>query len=259
MKIVFWSPMHGTGTTGNMLATAVALHERLGKSVTVTHGSYCMNNLETSLLSKCRSGDMTDMGLDALIRRFKAGELTKELIDECSFEITEGFTLIPGGRGMRKEIYDNSVNLQIENRIYQEVQKLCDVLMIDLCPGDCDRSRELMKDADIVVVNLRQNRMMLDEYESHLLQDIKGQVIYAFGMYDNASRYSLHNLIHRYSFLSRRNSYRIPYLSDYLDSMNEASVNEFIRCGVRIDRWKGKEGRFFSCVRDITEGIGEMI
>lgn len=260
LRIVFWSPMHGCGTTSNTLATAISFAEYAGRRVTVTQSNYCMNNLETPLLGR-QKGEriMEGMGIDALVRRFKAGKLTKEQIEECSIEITPRISLIPGGRNRMHEIYDNPINLEIEKRIYEEASKSCDILMIDLNSGDCLRTTELLQEADIIVVCLRQHTGLLNEYSAHRLEGYKGKLVYLFGGYDTNSRYSVHNMTRMYDFFGSSKVYQIPYLSEFLDSINDASVLSFIRYGINLDRWKGPEGKFFSSVRKFTDGIGAMI
>ena len=250
--------MHGCGVTAGAIACAVTLAST-GRRLLITQTHYCMNNLEMPLLPQGKGADLIEgKGIDCLMRDFKSGQISDNLILTNTVKISENLLLLPGGKNRCRELYDDRHTRDVENRIMTLVHETCGNIIAELNPGYSDRTAEQIDSTDILVICLRQNTHVLDELEKWGVPAGKKETFFLFGMYDWESRYSAGYLKRRYTFLKKKRVYKLPYLSDYLDAVNGCNVMNFITEGIGCS-WKGREKDFFCAVKEISTGIGECL
>ncbi|MCR5829936.1 MAG: hypothetical protein K6F93_06300 [Lachnospiraceae bacterium] len=258
MRIAFWSPMHGCGVTAGMLAAAVAFANN-GRSLLVTQTHYCMNNLELPLLPVGKGEKMLEgKGIDSLVRDFKSGQMAEKQIIENTIKISENLSLLPGGKNRCRELYDDKHTRQVERRILSLAHDTFGNMFTELNPGYSHRTVEQIEMTDLLVICIKQNIRMLDELEHWGVPEGKKKTIFLIGMYDKRSRYSSRYIEGKYGFMKKKKVYTLPYLSDYLDAINNCHVSEFLIEGLCCS-WKGKEKEFFDAVGKISDGIGECL
>ncbi len=250
--------MHGCGVTAGALASAVTLAFS-GRRLLVTQTHYCMNHFELPLLPQGKGEKLIEgKGIDALVRDFKSGRVTEKEIMDNTVHVGENLLLLPGGKNRCRELYDDKHTRDIESRIFSIAHDTCGNLLTELNPGYSDRTYEQIEATDILVICLRQSTGMLDELETWGVPKGRRETFFLFGMYDRESRYGTGYLSRRYHFLKKKNVFKLPYLSDYLDAVNDCRVTGFINEGLGCS-WRGKEKEFFDCVRELSEGIGECL
>ena len=254
MKIAFWSPLHGTGVTSDLLAASISMACKNRNKIIVTQNHFSMNNLENPLLGDISNEQFfTDTGLDAVIRHFKSGNLTKEQIENCSIRIINNMYLLTGTRSGCREAYENQLTQSMMVHIINQLETFCDIVMIDTNSGNNPASAEIIRAADVVAVTVRQNRKMLDELmENELLKDKK--LFYIFGNYDVNSRYSLKNIRRLYKRINKENSVGVIHCTEYMDAIGENRVLKYVSSN--IDEGKGYEdSAFFENVRELSEKL----
>lgn len=256
MKIGFWSPYHGTGATANMLALAVAMAEQMGRRILVTQTHYTMNNLEKPLLGTIENDEQfyRDTGLDAIMRYFKSGQLTEEQIDNCSIRINDNIFLLAGTKMSQKESYENKIVQDMVTHVIDIVQKYYDICFIDTNAGTNDQTTAVIRECDLVVVTVRQNRDMIDSVIANEMLSGK-KVFYLFGSYDDSSKYNLANLRKAYGkVMNRRNSGGIPHSTEYMDAICDNRILRFITTNLDADEDSANFG-FFEMLKEAAAGI----
>jgi MinD-like ATPase involved in chromosome partitioning or flagellar assembly len=239
MKIVFWSNVHGqSGTTSNLMAIAVmsTLLYQYKNLVTQTH--FNMNNLEVPLVSTSSKADkefFMDLGIDALARCIKSAPLDAEVFESCSISLLDKqLNLLPGTTKDNREIFENDISKTIFG-ILQAASKYHDFVFIDTNSGKNELTMKIIKDSDIVIVCLNQNKSMLEDYSrNYEIQDKK--VFYLIGNYDYHSRYNLHNLRKCFSWLKNDNSAIIPYNTEYMDAQSDGQVISYLLKNMDCDK-----------------------
>ncbi len=252
MKIAFWSPMHGTGATSGLLATAIALTENCGKKVLVTQNHYDMNNMEKPLLGKIDDREFFgETGLDAIIRHFKSGNITGEQIVNCTIGITDKFHLLAGTKVCSREAYENSLVRNIVQKVMSLMDKYYDVVLVDTNSGNDPGSFGIMEESDLIVVSMRQNREMIDEFMKNSFFDNR-KIFYLFGNYDETSKYSLQNLRHIYRKIRKDNSGGIPHSTGYMDAICDERVMRYMQANFVADGDYYEED-FFKSISEIAK------
>lgn len=262
MRIAFWSPYHGqAGTTSNILAVSLIAGMVNKKNVILTQTQFDMNNLEAPLVgvnSKNKESIeyFRGTGLDTLLRSYKASPLSHEDIENCciSFEGTN-VRLLPGSSKANRTHFEAEMEASI-NGLFSNIEKHYDILLIDVSSGINNLSMKIIKDCDLLVVNLSQNIGIVDDYLSHPVQNVNGEVFYLLGNYDYNSKYNLSSIRRRFfKHIKRNNSGVIPYNTSYMDAQNDGTVINFFRNNLKTT--KNDSNKYF--IEKVTTSTNKII
>jgi MinD-like ATPase involved in chromosome partitioning or flagellar assembly len=258
MKIAFWSNVRGqSGTTSNLMAVAVMstlLHQY--KSLIIqTH--FNLNDLETPLISSLKEDQefFMDSGIDALTRYIKSAPLDGEVIESCCISLlNKHLNLLPGTLKDNRIIYESDISKTITG-ILHTASNYHDIVFIDTNSGINDLSMKIIKDSDIVVVCLNQNRSILEDYvNTRGIRDKR--LFYLIGNYDHNSRYNLQNLRKSFSWLNYKNSAIIPYNTEYMDAQSDGQVIQFMLKNMDCDK-DDNNGYFINQVKRAVNKLME--
>ncbi len=236
MKISFWSPVHGqSGTTSNILIISLLAGMLYKKSGILTQTQFNYNNLEAPLVGSNSKNTASyaffqDVGLDALIRYFKASRLTREIIENCCISLKNtNVSLLPGTSKNNRDYFDYEMETVLLNLI-RSMEDWRDLIYIDVNSGSNLLSWKIIADSDLTVVNLSQNLSVVDHYFECFRDQIHSKIFYLFGNYDCNSKYNINNIRRRYhKEITIFNSGVIPYSTTYLDAQCDGKVIDFIR------------------------------
>lgn len=237
MKVLFWSPIHGqAGTTSNIIAASLIAGMEFRKKVVLTQTHFNYNNLEAPIVGSNSSNKdsknyFMDVGLDALVRCFKAAKLTKETLENCCISLSNtNMLLLPGTTKINRETFDYEMENVMGNLI-RSIDEVAGNVFVDISSGENQLSQKLIADSDITVINLSQNMGIADIYFKHYKDQMpKGKLFYLFGNYDNKSKYNINNIRRIYhKDITIKNSGVIPYNTAYLDAQCDGKVVDFIR------------------------------
>lgn len=233
MKIGFWSPLHGQTCTANMVAIALVTALRYSRKTVITQTHYNLNNLEAPVVGKRVTTDkeyFSDIGYDALQRHLLSGPLTEEIVENCMTTIIEKkINLLVGTKQMSRDIYlEESTKVMIS--ILRALDQYHDVVFVDVNSGNNENSMQVLKEVDMIVVNLRQNKAMIESFfEQYADYGIPTEkFFFLFGMYDDDSRYTLKNIRRKYSEIKKNNSAVVPYNVQYSDAFSDHRVQQYI-------------------------------
>jgi cellulose biosynthesis protein BcsQ len=252
----FWSNVHGQSrTTSNMVAMAVvtALTENYSCLLMQTH--FNLNNLESYLIgSRENSRDVfMDVGIDGLARSIKLEPLNKETIENYSIPLLNNrLTLLPGTTNGNRAIYHDEMAKTL-NIIMKEADKYYDFIFIDINSGSDEISKMVLSQADLVVVNLCQNKSVLDNFFSAWqMKDRK--IMYLIGSYDKNSSYNIHNLKNLYKPFRKTAVAEIPYNTGFMDAQSDGNVIRFMNRNMAIKKM-GENAYFMECVKKASEKL----
>lgn len=261
MKIAYWSPIHGqAGTTSNILSTALISGLYYKKKCLLTQTHFIYNNLESPLVGSnskniSSSDFFRDVGIDTLIRCFKAAKITGEILDNCCISLPNTTVkLLPGTSKSNRDSFEHEMDSVIIN-LLRTVEKMTDLVYIDICSGNNALSYRIMKDCDLTVINLSQNIELIDSYFTEYQDRLPNKVFYLFGSYDRDSKYNIHNLRRRYwRSITRHNSGVIPYNTGFMDASCDGKLTEFIQDNLLCDE-KDRNRYFMQMALRSTEKI----
>jgi hypothetical protein len=239
--IAHWSPNHGIGTTATSIAisTHIAMNYKLKNLL--THCQYHKSNMESAFFSENVNESLlkfNDTGVDALVRLAKSGQLSnldkfdpyvKKLIDERLY-------FLMGSKKIYNSIFINNAEAVIL-KILDSAKKHFNIVNVDTNSGYFNEvSKKVLKDADIVVVNLSQNEKLLTDLFIHKLdyEAIKDKkVIYVLSKYDVNSMWDVKFI--KNNFNIKENIFCLPYLTEYSDACNNHAALKFLSSNKRTE------------------------
>lgn len=239
MKIVSWSTVHGkSGTTANLLAVAMySIIKGNIKNCIVTQTNFSMNNLEAPLVGYMmpEANLFQDIGLDALSRSIKAGPLNEKNFYNSSISLMDNkLNLLPGTTICSKEYYENDME-KVINNIILYAEKYYDAVYIDTNSGKNELSQKVIEKADLIIVNLPQNKKVLDNYFKEYIFN-RRNVFFLIGNYDRRSKYNLNYIRKHYKMMDSSNSAVIPYCVEFNDALSDGSLIDFFSCNINTDK-----------------------
>ena len=206
MKVAFWGTERESGTTSNLMALAsyIACHSKRQVAMLQlekeNRGLADYYSTRESTLVKEKNDYFVLEGLDYLLSVGKKRELTSKLVAENMESLIEEhlYCLTAGNRKLN-DYYPEETN-RVMQQIITLLDKEVDFTFIDCGNRMDDWTMQMMREADLVVVNLKQTAEAFDKF---FLQhrNLAPKVIYLVGNYRKESVYNKRNL---------QRIYRIP-------------------------------------------------
>lgn len=195
--VVSWSPVHGqSAATSNTAALASMFALTYSAKNLITHTQLTYSSLESLFGKKLEEEGFEDMGMAALERLAKSSLLKTDAVMDYTEAVYSGRLDILGGtsRTQKKQ--------QLIEILLEYVKEAYDLVWIDAHSGlRNELTVKLLKTADVVLVNLPQNRFILDHFFKgddypEFLKD--KDVLVLISSYDPDSSFSIKKIKRRY-------------------------------------------------------------
>lgn len=230
MLIAFWGPAHGQGgTTSNMAAIAATIALDHHIRILMTHTHLERGALEHVFAQTRPPAQFTrnSGGMDAIERLVQCGMLTPEGIRDHAESILKDRLEILGGATSG----EGQTTTLLFPHIFNQYKRFYDLLFVDISSEEnLEVVSLVMEQADLIVVNLNQNRVILDSYFSGnskaSIPDHK-PVVYCLGSYQRSSRLNKDRIIKQYELKKNEMGY-IPHNIRYMDAQNEQHIIQFL-------------------------------
>ena len=126
-----------------------------------------------------------------------------------------------------------------------------DLVFVDLTKGtDVKEVNDILNKSDVIVVTMNQDKEIIRKMEKafstlKILQE--KPVIPVFARYDQFVAYNDRNIFREFNFkLDKRETYTVPYNSQYFDAMNSGNSLNFFVNHMREDLATTREGYMIS-------------
>ncbi|MBO0589265.1 MULTISPECIES: hypothetical protein [unclassified Sporosarcina] len=230
--IVNWSPVHGqSATTSHTIALSSMLSLDQSYRSLLTHAQLSYATMD-SIYSDSKKPGFEDGGVVALERLVKSKLLKPEDVPNYTETIYKNRLDYLSG-SMREG--DNSDGKKL-NVILHAAQVEYDFVWIDVQAGTKDRTTvELLKNADFVLVNLPQNKYIIEKFFDDIPEELKDKPYFVLiGLYDLNANYSIRNI--KRQLKSKVPIFTIPYATGFRDAVNQESVTEFFVRMLRVEK-----------------------
>ncbi|MRN53053.1 hypothetical protein [Paenibacillus monticola] len=228
--VAFWGPAHGQGrTTSNMaaIATTIALDNHIRVLMTHTHLEQGALEYVFAQTRPPAQSTRTSGGMDAIERLVQCGMLTPEGIRDHAESILKDRLEMLGGSTSK----EGQATKLLLPHIFKDYRRFYDLMFVDISSEDnLEVISLVMEQADLVVVNLNQNRVNLDSYfsKNNTVPIPAGKpVLYCLGSYESSSRLNKDRIIKQYDLKKKEIGY-IPHHIRYMDAQNEQQIVQFM-------------------------------
>lgn len=234
MKVAFWSNIEGkNGVTSNLACISVmsALKYRLKSVILENH--YNINNIENAFTSiqtnqyvREENYYFNHLGLDSLMKRLNSKIRDEQMIKKASIGFfNNNIFYIPHSQIKSKEVLEYELNQVIMPLLLQS-EEFSNLVFIDTINSNNITSKVILDEADLVVVNLSQDSIIINHFFENY-SSLLSKSVFIIGSYNHNSRYNLKNIQRKYR-IKNENIAVIPYNIELKDALSEGNVIEFI-------------------------------
>lgn len=231
--VVFWSPVAGqAGTTTSLLAAAACLGMEYSTRLLVLghlQSGYAALERGFYYSSAIRdNGGGSDMGIDALLRLLQTRKLEPGLFRNYTLPLLrDRLDLLPGsGKSDTEAVFFEEGVLA---SLLATARQAYDLVFMDGGSGYTSLwTNVLQAQADILVVCLPQNRLVLEQYfhSSNPPGRSETKKLLVFGQYDSQSALTVKNILRQ--FRQQKPAYPIPHHSGWLDAVQHGDAIPFM-------------------------------
>ncbi|MCD9023472.1 hypothetical protein [Cohnella silvisoli] len=231
VTVVFWSPVSGqAGTTTNLLAAATCMGlEYSARLLLLGHLQSGYAAVERAYYRPAeREGRYTpDTGIDALLRLLKNRKLEPVMLRDYALPLLrDRLDILPGSLKKTDAFIETSTEWL--NSLLAVARRAYDVVLIDGGSGGGSAWNELLRQqADVSVVCLPQNRLLLEQFfqsaEAEMLQSRKTFLV--FGQYDPYSTLTVKNLIRQFHIETP--AYPVVHHTGWMDAVQHGEAIPF--------------------------------
>lgn len=232
MKIVFWSNYPKSDVTSNMTAVAI-LFSILFPSRVMMMTNHCnYGNLGRALLGNCyddilreESGYGSATRVQPAIKRIDNIPTRYELPKDAENLTEDGLYYFTQGKLFSNEVYELRILDEI-SRFFEYLDVLEDYVFIDAKSQDSISTLRLLDEADIVVVNLRQDEKLMRSFFKHY-SSIVGKSFFFISEYKKKNKYRLSCFLKDFSIHPNRVAV-IPFNPEFSPVVDDGRITEYV-------------------------------
>lgn len=222
--VVGWSPVHGQGgTTANLAALAAQFALTSEVRSLISHTQLNYSSLELLFGKKKSNIAGFESGMQALERLAKSNLLKTETIIDYTETIYHKRLDLLGDSEKQTAVNPNLLQV-----LLKFTQNVYDLIWLDSHAGTHNAlTKKLLSEADLVLVNLPQNRFVLDRFFNgdDFPEELKGkELIILISQYDEASNFNIRSIKRKYKI--KYPIFPILYSRQFKEASNQQNIGE---------------------------------
>ena len=249
MKIAFWShTREGACVTTNLacMAAMTAVHSE--KKCMLLENHYSLRNIGDLMLPSERIECLREQGqyynkygLEHLLKELYSGKNDANMIQHTAIPLLfQNLFYLPQSFIVNRDVFNYEFEL-VRETLFQCLEEAADLLIVDTESNRNLSTTSILSDADLIVVNLRQDTKMLTEFfENHPI--IRNKAFFLIGKYQPNHTWNLRRICYRFH-IPRQNIGVIPYNLELEEAVTYGRVLQFLNRN--IDEKQNKENAFF--------------
>lgn len=249
MKIAFWSNIKGkSGVTTNMVCiTALASISGAGKSI-LLENHYSINSIADIVLSREQTEQLKESGkyynrdgIEYVLKGLYSGKNGKELLHHAALPLLyTNIYYLPQSYIVNKEVFNYEFSL-VYKQLFYNLELFCENVFVDTERNENLSSNAILYEADIVVVNLIQDKIALREFFDNY-SSIKEKAIYLIGSYKPEPLFNYRRICYEYHIPKNKIGI-IPYNSELSESASHGLMLQFLNRN--YEKASGRENEYF--------------
>ncbi len=243
MKIAFWSTWRGrNGVTSNLACMSVLSQFIQPKRTILFENHRNINNLGDILISKKSQNILkeqkaykADSGIEYLLKLLKKQEwIDEEQIGRsCVPLLSENLCYLPGDKRINQEIMEYELAVHLKS-LLNMAETFYEMIYVDTAGNPKVSTQKILKEADVIVVNLTQNPYVLSHYFRNF-KEMQKKAFYLISHYEQNSMFSKKMIEKEFDIPSGRLGV-IPHHISFSDAMSEGRLISFIKSNCSCGR-----------------------
>lgn len=236
MKVAFWSNVRGKSCVTSNLACISILSalNHPGRRMIVFENHQNIINLE-STYAHVGAGSVVnepvryfvEMGIGKVFQYVEeGGDIPEEKLLRCARDfLGRQLLYLPAGNAKNAEFFEYQMSRDCLQAM-DFLEQYGKMVIVDTSAAPLESSRRILKEADLVVVNLSQNDHMLSHFFRNYT-DIRKKAFYIIGNYEKSASLSKSEIAKKY-FLEEEKIGYIPHNIFFQDAISSGNVIPFL-------------------------------
>lgn len=234
LKIAFWSNSPGkSGVTGNLSCISIVSAMYQPSEMVLFENHVNINNLGSTFLNQNsydklqeKNSYFVENGLGRILSYCDMGNLVNAgmVHRSCLSVFDQRVFYLPTG-GMNPDLMEYRLKRHAGEAM-SLLEEVYSTVCIDISSSSLESSRKILKEADLVVVNLCQNRQQLSHFFRNY-SEIQQKAFYVIGNYDPQSEITKYDIVNRFGLPGHQIG-TIPYNRRFADALTEGKVIPFL-------------------------------
>lgn len=249
MKIAFWSNIKGKSgvTTNTVCIAALTAISGAGKAV-LLENHYSINSIADIVLSREQTEQLKESGryynrdgIEYVLKGLYSGKNGEELL--CHAVLPLLYTnvyYLPQSYIVNKEVFNYEFSL-VYKELFYSLELFSDNVFIDTERNENLSSNAILYEADIVVVNLIQDKIALREFFDNY-SSIQEKAIYLVGSYKPDPLFNYRRICYEYHIPKDKIGI-IPYNSELSESVSHGLTLQFLNRN--YEKASSRENEYF--------------
>lgn len=256
MLVSFWSISHGQcGCTSNMLIYALNCVFSKKLKVLLSHTQFEGHDLEKYLyLEDFSDMSFRDMGFKPLVRLARNSMLSPEDFSNYTMPILKNMKLdLLSSMALNPDLKDEFKDYELNaiNQVLSVASESYDIVFVDLPSGlHSELTQKILKKSDLVIVNLNQNKILLERFMKMDFSKINKNYIINISKFEQESKMTMRQIKNKYKF---EHMIYTPYHPQIMDCLNQANIVEYF--GRNLMNKNKSQIEFFNVIERMTNLI----
>ncbi len=258
MKIAFWSNSREKGSvTTNMVCIAALISiAGAGRSI-LLENHYNYNSVADMLLPGEQVGRLKESGryynkygIEYVLKGLYSGRHGDVLLHEAAIPLLySSMYYLPQSYIVNREVFNYEFNL-VYKELFKVLNVFADFVFIDTERNQNLSSNAILTEADLIVVNLAQDKMALREFFDNY-SSIQEKSVYLIGSYQPELLFNFRRICYEYH-ISRDKIGVIPFNMELEGAMSEGRILQFLNRN--YEKASGRENDYFmkNCKKSST-------
>jgi len=253
LKVAFWSNSRGrSGTTSNTALMSVLCAMMSQTRTVLFENHYSLNNLEQMFVNYRHHERnllreefcyFNQVGLESLMKRVHSIQTYENMIGDISMKfLGDKIYYLPKNMELNQEFFDYELN-QVISPLLHLLNHIGDLVFIDTSNEDNLSTKVILNEADLVVVNLCQSKVIIEQFFQDFAS-IVSKSVFLLGNYQSQSIFNLSN-IRRKFHIPQESIAVIPNNMEFHDALLSGNVIEFVTrnftCGTKDENYEFME------------------
>lgn len=257
MKVAFWSPVrHSMGVTTNMACMA-GIASMSGASRTILlENHYAARNIADIVLPVEQNDELREQanyygkyGLEYVLKQIYSGRNGIEVIHQSAVSLLyERLMYLPQSYIVNREVFNYDFGL-VQEELFRCLEETADYVFVDTETNCNLSSNTILSDVDLVVVNLKQDQKILDDFfQDHA--SLRKKAVYLIASYEKDMELDLRRICYQYQ-ISRERIGVVPLNLELMSAAAQGRLLQFL--SMNYYKTSGRENDYF--MRQIKKAV----
>ena len=257
MKIAFWSPVRTSpGVTTNMACMAGIASMSGANRTILLENHYAARNIADIVMPVEQNNTLREQanyygkyGLEYVLKQIYSGRNGVEVIHQSAIPLLyERLMYLPQSYIVNREVFNYDFGL-VREELFRCLEETADYVFVDT-ETNCNLSTSaILSEADLVVVTLRQDRKMLDDFfQSHA--SLREKAIYLIAAYEKDMELDLRRICYDYQ-ISRDRIGAVPLNLELVSAAAQGRLLQFL--SMNYYKTSGRENDYF--MRQVKKAV----